>query len=118
MIFPILFLIFSNIQIPDIFQTFFMMVKLVPHKRCNSAVWNYFHLKCVNGVVHDRSLAVCHICKIEVKFHRGTSSLINNLSSKRPLEYRKTSLKKKLLVFDLRMIIILVFYFQPHNIMY
>ena len=40
---------------------FFTIEKSVPRKRSNSAVWNYLGLKCVNGVVHGRSLAVPHM---------------------------------------------------------
>ena len=56
-------------------------------------MWNYLGLKCVNGAVHDCSLAVCCMCKIELKCHRGTSSLV--VPSKHPLEYSETSLKRK-----------------------
>ena len=71
------------------------MEKLAPPKTSNSAVWSYFGMNCVNGAVDDCSLDVCCICKIELKCHRGTSSLINHLSSKHPLEYCKTSFKRR-----------------------
>ena len=66
----------------------------MPPKRSNSAVWNYFGLICVIGVLHDRSHGVCHKCKIELKCHRGTCIPINHLSSKHSLEYSKTSIKR------------------------
>ena len=34
----------------------------------------YFGLTCVKCVVHDRSLAVCRICKIKLKFQRYKQS--------------------------------------------